>query len=269
MSRGIARYIRAHHLALLALFVALGGTSLAATNLINGRSIKPHTIPKNRLTNGAIASLHGARGRKGAQGATGPQGPTGRRGATGAQGPSSWDSLNGMTCTTDHGVGHLYDFYGSQGASNAGDAKVFGSGAWQDVPICLAPEDLEPNDTQATATDATTFYTSDIFATIYPATDNDWFKLTNTDLSGHTIRLTTLRDEVSLTPQTFMDVYRETTKVGTRVMSYAVGASDGMHDWYVHVYGAKPDFYDLFFLGATKSTQTTSGLLRGLFGARP
>ena len=54
--RAIARYIRAHHLALLALFVALGGTSMAATNLINGKHIKPHSIPKNRLTNAAIVS---------------------------------------------------------------------------------------------------------------------------------------------------------------------------------------------------------------------
>ena len=37
-------------ISLVALFVALGGTSLAATSYIKGTHIKPHSIPKNRLT---------------------------------------------------------------------------------------------------------------------------------------------------------------------------------------------------------------------------
>jgi Collagen triple helix repeat (20 copies) len=79
----ILRYIRSHHIALLALFLALGGTSLAAANLISGKQIKPHTIPQNRLTNGAINAL---RGSKGAKGAPGARGATGTKGATGAGG---------------------------------------------------------------------------------------------------------------------------------------------------------------------------------------
>jgi hypothetical protein len=59
---------------LVALFVALGGTTLAATSYINGRQIQPHSIPKNRLTATAIEGLRGSRGRRGA---TGPQGPAG------------------------------------------------------------------------------------------------------------------------------------------------------------------------------------------------
>jgi hypothetical protein len=76
-------------IALIALFVALGGTSLAAANLINGKLIKANSIPKNRLTKRAIKSLHGARGAQGPQGpqgATGLQGPEGPQGAQGLQG---------------------------------------------------------------------------------------------------------------------------------------------------------------------------------------
>ena len=84
----------ANVIATVALFVALGGTSVAAVSYINGSQIKPHSIPKNRLTNGAIAALHGARGPAGAPGSPGSpgsKGPTGSRGAngvTGARGPT-------------------------------------------------------------------------------------------------------------------------------------------------------------------------------------
>jgi hypothetical protein len=261
MLRGIARYIRAHHLALLALFVALGGTSMAATNLINGKHIKPHTIPKNRLTNTAIESLRGAKGAQGSPGAQGPTGSQGPRGATGPAGPTSWDNLNGATCTTEQGPAHLELFYGSQGPSHDGDPNNYGSGTWEGVALCLAPDDLEPNDSQATATDATGFYTDLIYATLYPSTDNDWIKVTNTDLSGHSIYLTTLRDETATVPETKMDVYRDTTRVATGVTSYAVPAATGMRDWYVHVYGTKPDFYDIQFLGTTSSAAHTAAAL--------
>src|SRR2546421_12929247 len=79
----VLRYIRRHLIALLALFVALGGTSVATTTLINGKQIKPHTIPQNRLTNSAVNAL---RGSKGAKGVPGAPGATGARGATGAGG---------------------------------------------------------------------------------------------------------------------------------------------------------------------------------------
>ena len=85
------RHLQRHFVGYLALFVALGGTSFAAAALINGTQIKPHTIPKNRLTNSAIASLKGRRGPQGPAGpagATGPAGPAGPAGAPGAPGPA-------------------------------------------------------------------------------------------------------------------------------------------------------------------------------------
>jgi hypothetical protein len=97
MLRGIAAYLGRHHVALLALFVAMGGTSLAATGLFNGNQIKRHTIPKDRLTRLAIKQLHGAQGARGPRGATGPQGIQGTRGLQGVPGPTF-----GATAMSDH-----------------------------------------------------------------------------------------------------------------------------------------------------------------------
>jgi hypothetical protein len=55
--RAISGYIGRHHVALLALFFALCGTSFAAANYINGTRIKPGSIPANRLAPAATASL--------------------------------------------------------------------------------------------------------------------------------------------------------------------------------------------------------------------
>jgi hypothetical protein len=87
MSRSLGRFLRHNAIALLALFLALGGTSFAAATLINGSQIKPHSIAKNRLTNKAIKQLKGNRGPRGLQGAQGAAGAPGTPGTPGAQGP--------------------------------------------------------------------------------------------------------------------------------------------------------------------------------------
>jgi hypothetical protein len=51
--RAVASYIRRHHLALLALFVALGGTAYAATE-IRSRDIKNSTIVSKDVKNGTL-----------------------------------------------------------------------------------------------------------------------------------------------------------------------------------------------------------------------
>jgi hypothetical protein len=90
-------YLRRHHIALLALFVALGGTSVAAASFINGHQITPHSIAKNRLTYGALASLKGQRGDRGLQGPQGLQGQTGSQGSQGPQGPKGTTGMTGPT----------------------------------------------------------------------------------------------------------------------------------------------------------------------------
>ncbi|WP_210493532.1 hypothetical protein [Patulibacter sp. SYSU D01012] len=85
--------------ALLALFVASGGTAAAASGLITGRDIAPSTITGRNVRNHSLTAADLARGtvRRGApgpagatgpQGAAGPQGPAGPTGAPGAAGPA-------------------------------------------------------------------------------------------------------------------------------------------------------------------------------------
>jgi hypothetical protein len=89
MFRGFAAYLRRHHLALLALFLALGGTSVAATNaLLPNNSVGTAQLKKGAVTKKKIApkTLKQLKGNKGAQGLPGAQGPAGAAGAPGAPG---------------------------------------------------------------------------------------------------------------------------------------------------------------------------------------
>jgi hypothetical protein len=93
MFRGIARYFRRHHVALLALFVALGGTSYAAAS----RLLPPNSVGSPQVINGSLqtkdlskkarTALRGNRGLRGLAGAPGAPGATGAQGAQGIQGP--------------------------------------------------------------------------------------------------------------------------------------------------------------------------------------
>lgn len=87
-------------ISLLALFVALGGTSLAAVdalapkNSVGSAQVINGSLQKGDLSKKAVAALRGnrgARGQAGAQGtagATGPAGAAGPAGATGTGGPA-------------------------------------------------------------------------------------------------------------------------------------------------------------------------------------
>jgi hypothetical protein len=59
-------------IALLALFVALGGGAALASGMVSGRQIANHSIPQWKLTRRAIRNL-----RVGARGPAGPRGPAG------------------------------------------------------------------------------------------------------------------------------------------------------------------------------------------------
>jgi len=83
-------------IAMLALFVAIGGTATAASGLINGKSIKKGTVTAKQLKNKTITkgklkpalvkSLKGAAGDQGAPGAQGVPGTQGAQGVPGANG---------------------------------------------------------------------------------------------------------------------------------------------------------------------------------------
>jgi hypothetical protein len=74
----VTRHLQSNLVAYTALLFSLCGTSFAAASYINGKQIRPHSIPKNRLTSSAIKSLRGARG---------PQGPAGIAKVTSVLGP--------------------------------------------------------------------------------------------------------------------------------------------------------------------------------------
>ena len=88
----IASYINRHHLALFALFFALGGTSFAAGNaLLPGNSVGTKqvingSLQTNDLSKTARTALKGSRGLRGPAGA---QGATGAQGVQGAPGQSA------------------------------------------------------------------------------------------------------------------------------------------------------------------------------------
>jgi hypothetical protein len=78
-------------ISIVALFVALGGTGIAARSaLIGSKQIADHSIRLVDLNGSAVKALRGQRGpvgSAGANGAAGPQGPAGPAGANGAAGP--------------------------------------------------------------------------------------------------------------------------------------------------------------------------------------
>ena len=85
----------ANVLALLALFIALGGTSYAALTLpknsVGTPQIKPRAVTLSKISTSARKSLKGQTGpagHTGAAGPTGPVGPTGPKGDTGLTGAS-------------------------------------------------------------------------------------------------------------------------------------------------------------------------------------
>jgi hypothetical protein len=90
--RGTAGYIKRHHLALLALFFALGGTSLAAGNAllprnsVGTRQVINGSLQTNDLSKTAQKALKGNTGLRGPAGAQGARGATGATGAQGLQG---------------------------------------------------------------------------------------------------------------------------------------------------------------------------------------
>jgi hypothetical protein len=86
-------------ISIIALFVALGGTGIAARSaLIGSKQIADHSIRLVDLNASAVKALRGQRGPAGpagANGAAGPQGPAGPAGAAGPQGPSGANGVNG------------------------------------------------------------------------------------------------------------------------------------------------------------------------------
>jgi hypothetical protein len=91
----LTSYVKRHHLALFALFFALGGTSFAAGNALLPRNsvgtkqVINGSLQTSDLSKTAQKALKGNRGLRGATGARGAQGATGAQGLQGAPGQSA------------------------------------------------------------------------------------------------------------------------------------------------------------------------------------
>jgi Collagen triple helix repeat (20 copies) len=100
-------YLKRHHIGLLALFIALGGTSYAAAKLprnsVGTAQLRTGAVTRAKLSHGVRAKLEqaGPAGPKGDTGAQGAQGPKGDPGAQGIPGPK------GDPGPTSAGVGGL------------------------------------------------------------------------------------------------------------------------------------------------------------------
>jgi len=92
MTKGFLRFLRGNTIALLALFLALGGTTYAASSSL----IRKNTVASPQVVNGSLgtvdlstkarAALKGNRGLRGLTGAQGAKGATGAQGMQGIQG---------------------------------------------------------------------------------------------------------------------------------------------------------------------------------------
>jgi hypothetical protein len=102
---GIASYIKRHHVALFALFFALGGTAFAAGNaLLPGNSVGTKqvingSLQANDLSKTARTALKGNRGPTGPAGLAGARGAQGATGATGATGAPGVQGVPGQSAT--------------------------------------------------------------------------------------------------------------------------------------------------------------------------
>lgn len=97
MTRGFGRFLRRNTIGMLALFLALGGTTYAASTALIGKN----TVASPQVVNGSLqtkdlskkarAALKGNRGLRGLTGAPGAKGATGAQGVQGVKGDAGVD----------------------------------------------------------------------------------------------------------------------------------------------------------------------------------
>ena len=243
---GAFRHLRSNLISYVALLVALSGTSYAAADKL----LPANSVGTKQVINGALLKVdfkpgqlpRGARGAQGSPGPAGPQGVQGQAGAQGAQGAAglltSPNELEGLPCQSPDGPGTTEAVVDRAYGSHPGTTT--GSGYNGMGLACIRADDLEPNDTRAQATDATSFESGGfrwVSGTISPAGNDDWYKLTGVDLGGNVIFLDSVRS--------LMDVYRNGTQVAAGTECYTTSA--GAADWEIRVYVARLDYYTLDF----------------------
>jgi len=108
MQGSLLRHLRSNAVAYLALFVALGGTSVAAATVITGKNVKNGSLTGKDVRNSSLTggdvknkSLTPSDFKGSVQG---PRGETGPQGATGPPGPSNPNAVNAQNADTLDGV---------------------------------------------------------------------------------------------------------------------------------------------------------------------
>ncbi len=144
MTKGFLRFVRRNTIAMLALFLVLGGTTYAASTALIGKN----TVASPQVVNGSLntvdlskkarAALKGNRGLRGftgaqgAKGATGAQGVQGVKGDTGVPGPFPGTLPAGKTLVGAYGI--------SQGAVGGTSGSDWGASPISfDYPLAAAP----------------------------------------------------------------------------------------------------------------------------------
>ncbi len=140
MPARIATHLRGNALALLALFVALGGTSYAAvggfvakngqlSGCVGAGGALKVLKPGRRCAKGQTAVAWNVAGRAGGTGAVGPAGARGVTGDTGSTGPSG-QSIVGSVGPTGPSDAYTSKSHGSPISLPAGDYELFSKVRW-------------------------------------------------------------------------------------------------------------------------------------------
>ncbi|HEX2461644.1 MAG TPA: hypothetical protein VHJ58_15985 [Vicinamibacterales bacterium] len=239
----------------------ISAASAAAAFVVTSKNIKDGTIQTVDISAKAKRALKGNRGPRGAagltglQGAAGPQGlagAAGPQGRTGPQGPTghlgTLDQVQGLPCSPPgyNGLTHLrYDGpTGARHGTNTGAGYHFAGLA------CVYEDAFEQNDTSVQATDASTFQTPDGFralnASVYPAGDDDWYRLTANLARGPNCGPPS-PDAPCFIDLYYarMDVYRDGIQVASDVRAYR--PDDDSHLWEVRVSANGVAGYELYF----------------------
>jgi hypothetical protein len=96
----VVRYLRQHHLGLIAVFIAVTGTAYAATlprNSVRSKQVVNHSLLKRDFKRGLLR--RGTLGADGLEGPRGPEGPPGPEGPEGPEAPTTGDAGGDLTGT--------------------------------------------------------------------------------------------------------------------------------------------------------------------------
>jgi hypothetical protein len=258
-----------------AVVAAASGT--AATIVVTSKNIKNGTIQTVDISAKAKRALKGNRGPQGPAGLPGPHGlagaagPQGPKGDPGREGPAghlaALDEAEGLPCSPPGHTGVTqvrYDRLGARYGSNDG------AGYHLVGLACVYEDAFEQNDTSENATDASGFQTPDGFrslnASIYPAGDDDWYRLTANLARGPNCGPPSFPGTPCFIDLYYarMNVYRDGVQVAADVRAYK--PDDAIHLWEIRVDTSGVAAYELYFNSWFDNTGASSTAVHAASG---